>query len=433
MLIKMDSGDKSLGFYSYTSSTTYGINELIFLIPKDEFSPKQISSLAVRIGDYSFSLAILSYVYNNYKNYYQCTLSTNETLHLQGGSYKIYLENGDTIYVSTDELKIEEFYNANPKVKELTLVSSEAYYTQNDLVNTQFIFKFNRFDNEEDLSIFQPIIRIIAPTGEKRVKYINDISSTSELVEVHWHLDDDAEKELPKCLFTCGLISPLNDIFYETEIYSYVPDTGLMVADNKDEYYREFLEWKKSAIYYLLEGTYELRDYENLIPIKGRFIDMTQNKNIIIQHDHKSEVISFKMERFQDGIDVSKKKIFIKYVNAENEKLRSKAVNVVVDDNYIIFSWLITHTVSKSAGIVHFIVEIVGTPDEEGKDWYWWNTEVATLTILPTLVFEDDLMLNTDDFDYKVPEWYRKLSEAISTIEAKKVDGGSHEDTWIIL
>lgn len=74
--------------------------------------------------------------------------------------------------------------------------------------------------------------------------------------------------------------------------------------------------------------------------------------------DHRAETVYFRVDRYFDGVDLSKYACIIEYINAENE---GRIYPVIVKDltseaGKIIFGWCIGGEATKSAGTIKFSV-----------------------------------------------------------------------------
>lgn len=100
--------------------------------------------------------------------------------------------------------------------------------------------------------------------------------------------------------------------------------------------------------------------------------------DVAVQGDAHSRFLSFSMPRMFDGIDLSAKSIYIKFVNAAGHGDKSEAENIVTADQTITFDWVMNDFAAATQGKVEFLVEVSGY--ENGR-FYCWNTKPAALTI----------------------------------------------------
>lgn len=120
-----------------------------------------------------------------------------------------------------------------------------------------------------------------------------------------------------------------------------------------------------------------------LIDPKDRGIYKQSTKKItLIQGDHNSKRFSFKMPRYISGHDTMLcNRIAVQYINISKCKTKqSEDIYVVYDmkidpsdENYVIFSWLISGNATMYSGTLSFMLEFLCVDDSE-KITYAWHT-----------------------------------------------------------
>ena len=105
--------------------------------------------------------------------------------------------------------------------------------------------------------------------------------------------------------------------------------------------------------------------------------------DFVVTKDTNSQLASFTIQRYYDGIDLSQKTICIKYINAEGNGDRSSIVNMITTDTTLSFSWLIDGKVTMAAGNVRFAIEFIGY-NSKGK-FYCWQTTPSEFTVVQGL------------------------------------------------
>ena len=91
-----------------------------------------------------------------------------------------------------------------------------------------------------------------------------------------------------------------------------------------------------------------------------------QNIGKIVAGDTNSNILTFEMNRYYDGVDLYTKDIrFI--VQNSNGIFPEKAVNLQYNDNFIRFSWVLSYAVTYKSGNVNAAIEIFGT--ENGMNY----------------------------------------------------------------
>lgn len=140
------------------------------------------------------------------------------------------------------------------------------------------------------------------------------------------------------------------------------------------------------------------------------------NPIIGVVGDHKSEVVSFAIDRFIDSHDVSEcaeHKVFWKsFVTTEVDGVLTKVVNAEGyskiediklsddDEDTVLLGWLITEDVTQSAGEVEFRLQI-SDYDADGQLTYRWKT-----------IYGNGLLIKEgegDDFHETIPKSFVSL------------------------
>lgn len=96
--------------------------------------------------------------------------------------------------------------------------------------------------------------------------------------------------------------------------------------------------------------------------------------------------VNFKVHRYYDGTDLSEFQIRINYLNANGDPNFYTAQNVIVKENEIYFSWLITMDAVIYPGDLQFSVCFVRYEDKEVQQEF--NTSTTTLAIPDSIKVE---------------------------------------------
>ena len=150
-------------------------------------------------------------------------------------------------------------------------------------------------------------------------------------------------------------------------------------------------------------GVSQLNDTDEPILIEGREILVPSLIDVVVEGDNKSQIISFKMDRYFKNVDRSTKVISVAYTNALGQSERSPIYNAVVTEDYIIFGWVIDGKVAAKEGIVNFYIECQGNTDE---GFYCWKTKPAQLMISKGLKV-------TGSIPDPTPSWYQIAEQNI--------------------
>lgn len=118
--------------------------------------------------------------------------------------------------------------------------------------------------------------------------------------------------------------------------------------------------------------------------------------NIGVENDKDVHKLNFKMPRYFSGYDLSKFIIHINYVNANGDADMYYVLDPTVEENEIIFSWLVGRHACLYRGSVTFIV-CLKLADGEGDVAQEFNTTLASLQVLPGLETEPTILETEHD------------------------------------
>ena len=171
--------------------------------------------------------------------------------------------------------------------------------------------------------------------------------------------------------------------------------------------------------------THDVYDMENHFEINGssRFIKETSvTKLVVVQGDHKSEVLTFKMPRYIDGHDMTLcNKIRIHYINLDT-KTNNKSADVyeVTDltlceecEDVLTFTWTIEAPATKYSGTLSFLVKFECTEGENVL--YQWNTaKYVSVNVLAGIDNSEEFV---EKYSNVLEEWYNELTKGADSIE----------------
>lgn len=170
---------------------------------------------------------------------------------------------------------------------------------------------------------------------------------------------------------------------------------------------------------------HDVYDMENHFEINGssRFIKETSvTKLVVVQGDHKSEVLTFKMPRYIDGHDMTLcNKIRIHYINLDT-KTNNKSADVyeVTDltpceecEDVLTFTWTIEAPATKYSGTLSFLVKFECTEGENVL--YQWNTaKYVSVNVLAGIDNSEEFV---EKYSNVLEEWYNELTKGADSIE----------------
>lgn len=131
-----------------------------------------------------------------------------------------------------------------------------------------------------------------------------------------------------------------------------------------------------------------------------RQIIVSNNQNILVAEDNISQCITFKIKKLQDGVNLLTKDLYIDFVirNSENKEVLYNdlldQLTVKEQDEYFTITWVVPYAVTKKAGTVKFAISAVGATEES---YYIWQTQPASLTILPNLFKRNETIVEAPD------------------------------------
>jgi hypothetical protein len=150
----------------------------------------------------------------------------------------------------------------------------------------------------------------------------------------------------------------------------------------------------------------------------SRFIKETSpTKLVLVQGDHNSEIITFKMPRYIDGHDMLLcNKIRVHYINVDTKTNDSSADIYDVTDlalcedceDEVTFTWTVEAPATKYAGSLAFVIKFECV--EEGNILYQWNT--AKYIGINVLAGLDNSEGFVDKYSSVIDKWVNELEES---------------------
>jgi hypothetical protein len=123
-----------------------------------------------------------------------------------------------------------------------------------------------------------------------------------------------------------------------------------------------------------------MSDQHPVIPVEDntRIVVMPKNYVIAVEDDNVSQLMTFEVSRYYDGVDLSEMTYIFKYTNANGDPGAALATNVLVEEQTIRLGWLLTNHVAYKEGMVTFLIEFTKNRD---SDIYRWQTHPAKFEI----------------------------------------------------
>lgn len=157
-----------------------------------------------------------------------------------------------------------------------------------------------------------------------------------------------------------------------------------------------------------------------------RTITLQSDKQYLTQLDHESERLTFGIQRFIEGHDMSMcDRIEIHYTNITKKKdAKSEGVYIVKDtdksftSDQFTFSWLVRRESTLHAGVLRFSIAFICHDEDENIIYEWGTTEYKNIQVLTRLE-------HTVTTIAKYPDLYEQLKQEILdnyTIDESKIN-----------
>lgn len=159
---------------------------------------------------------------------------------------------------------------------------------------------------------------------------------------------------------------------------------------------------------YLITGTSPYYEYyfDDELWIIDRDKNITAPREVtIMQGEIASQYIPFRVDRYQDGIDLSEKQFSIIW-NTETDGDSCLAVNSYMNDEYVIFAWLVDGKVTQEDGEVLFQIQATGQNEKEEP--YVWRSNIKAVIIKKSL--------NSERFIVEQPQLYNELMNYVQGV-----------------
>lgn len=264
--------------------------------------------------------------------------------------------------------------------------------------NSKFItIIINRYFDGIDLSTKVAGVKWMNSQKKGKVDNIpsSDIVVNTDTLEITWTPDATTTVENGTLKFVVQFTDTADDYVWQTKISSIEVQNGLIISQYATVYdYTTEKAWltanPTSAVYNMVDGNPSIR-------ITGRDIIIPQDFRFVCKGDNESEIVTFVMDRYYEGIDLSTKTVTIKYINAKGEGDRVIACNVSYDADFIYFGWLVTNTATVESGKIKFSIELLDY-DATTDIFFAWNTHPSELIVEEGLIVDPSIMANNASF-----------------------------------
>lgn len=130
----------------------------------------------------------------------------------------------------------------------------------------------------------------------------------------------------------------------------------------------------------------ELKDQHSIIEVNDErrigyhSLGTTPNLNILINKDNDAEIITFKLKRYYDGVDLSQKNIYIYFIRPDKKSFQEplQIIFESIEEDCFNVVWTVKDLVTSVPGILTYALVAKG---KYYTDEYFWQTYPATFEI----------------------------------------------------
>lgn len=144
-----------------------------------------------------------------------------------------------------------------------------------------------------------------------------------------------------------------------------------------------------------------------------RIIAVPSSQGILaVNRDNNSEVVRFKFPRYVDGVDLSRKEIYVNYEMKDLYQNKALCDLLSVDESYIEFAWVISEYATQFEGTLEFSVEF-------SSEGYRWQTQVASAEIARSIVYSGAIQDIQPELLESYLREFRSISENVKQLSEK--------------
>lgn len=420
---------------NYSESNYYDLGDIKFYIPLGI----EVEEIYCIVDNENFTLSHFDSVINY--NVYQVVYDKAFSIEKGTKEISLYINGSisNSLFINLNELDIKEPVR-NIRLLSMRMVNNDMPTTLNiedkiitgefeetvvkgDANSTIIYFTLDKYyDGVNLIDNKTCFVKMMSSSGKKHIQRLEEIvDNGDDTITVKWVLDEIAASETNSLLFALCFGSSETGYIWQTAISNLIISEGVVVnTTGSENYYDDLAAWLVEDNIDVDEKTKDMTDEHLAIKIEKRNILLDNNENMVIQGDNDSQIITFEIDRYQDGVDISDKIITIKYINALGRGYRAKASKVEIHDTTITFVWLISMSVTAASGNVKFAVEVIG--DVRNNDYYIWQTLPATIPV--------QAGIGVTGFDEEEsPDWYLDILNKIQYL-SDKIDTVDNSIDW---
>lgn len=201
-------------------------------------------------------------------------------------------------------------------------------------------------------------------------------------------------------------------------------------------------------------ANYGLIDDHEPIDIIERQIFYSNQQNVIVAEDNISQLLTYRTERYQEGIDLMSKTLFFDYLDPLTNVLYNSKIKSIVEEKndegeltgMVLIQVPVIYEYTQIAGLLNYAISAIDfetTTSEEAGDsssvsrQYIWQTLPSALTIKPNLAKR-----NAEPNVQNVATGYEELITTVETLgddveailasDIYNADSGESEDGEVV-
>jgi hypothetical protein len=137
--------------------------------------------------------------------------------------------------------------------------------------------------------------------------------------------------------------------------------------------------------------------------------------DIVVQGDTNSRIITFELNRYFDGVDLSLTTITIDYKNSNGLTGSDNVSNIITTEDKLYFDWTITSELTINSGEVSIAIDCYDT-DINNNVIYRWQTVPLTFNVLENLKIINDAIALTYESEKSFVDNYYDNTTVLSDI-----------------
>ena len=150
---------------------------------------------------------------------------------------------------------------------------------------------------------------------------------------------------------------------------------------------------------------------EKIYNIDLKTLTIETPKYLSVEHDHKSETVYFKVDRYFDYMDLSETVCVVQYVTADNEAriypVPFYDITTYAQEGKMLVPWCIDGGATATPGTVQYSLRFYKVDEVGQRFLYNLNTQPTSSKVL----YGMEVTEMTDDYDLEVEVYYQVLAK----------------------